>query len=117
VQHKGSCIAAGELVCAPSSLDACVTHLAMWCDQVGRGGQWAPALQQQGRAWAGNPARSKQLADLKKSYRAQAVAAGVEELAAVPLLTPEEQATLQHLRGLLAIKTRPRPWPGPCSSS
>jgi len=49
------------------------------------------------------PARSKQVADFIKSYRAQAVAAGVKELASVPLLPPEEQATLpeatlQHLR-------------------
>jgi hypothetical protein len=67
-------------------------------------------LGQQGRAWAGNPARSKQVADFKKDYRAQAAAAGVKEVAAVPLPRPKEAATLQPLHGLLAMDTRPLHW-------
>jgi len=61
VRHEGSRNAPGELVCAPASLEACLSHLAVWLNQVGREGQWAPTLLQQGaHGLATRPGASRQ---------------------------------------------------------
>ncbi len=45
--------------------------------RLAHGEAWAPTLLQQGRARADKPAWNKHAADFKKSFRAQAFAAGV----------------------------------------
>ena len=92
-QHMGTHTADGALVCAPTSFEQCVSHIAQCFDQIGRRGQW-------------NPARSHEILDLKKSYRGQVVAAGVREVSAVPLKHDEEVQTLMHLVEAIATETR-----------
>ena len=100
-QYKGAHTAAGELVAAPSSVEQFVSHLAQVFEDIGRVGPWQPA------SMIGNPAKSREVQNFKVSYRSEVTSAGVREVSAVPLKPGEEEETLTHLVGAMAVETRP----------
>ena len=69
-------------------------------------GPWVPALLQQGGTGSGNPIKSQQIIDFRKSYRPKAIAAEVREISAVPLQLHEKETTLRHMLGALGTETR-----------
>ena len=96
-KHEGALLQSGDRVCAPSSVDQSLSHMANCFDQMGRTATWNMQLldsEQHG----GNPIRSQQVSDWRKAYKNLAAARGYLEKSAVPLQLADEQATLQYIK-------------------